>query len=85
MRKSPGKAAASGWIGGALEYYDFFNYAQAAARFFATLTLQGCRPVESSLPQRFCRRRRYCPMTRSKRGVGEFRSCSASLCRSPVI
>ncbi|MEV5837324.1 MFS transporter [Nocardia sp. NPDC052112] len=37
VRKSPRKAAASGWIGGALEYYDFFIYAQAAALVFPSI------------------------------------------------
>ncbi len=31
------KATASGWIGSALEYYDFFTYAQAAALIFPQL------------------------------------------------
>lgn len=36
-QKQTRKATASGWIGSALEYYDFFIYAQAAALIFPQL------------------------------------------------
>ena len=32
------KAAASGWIGSALEYYDFFIYATAASLIFPQIS-----------------------------------------------
>lgn len=34
FKKHPRKAVASGWIGSALEYYDFFIYATAASLVF---------------------------------------------------
>src|SRR5579862_5300205 len=38
------KATASGWIGSALEYYDFFIYAQAAALIFPQLFFPSGNP-----------------------------------------
>ncbi|HEY0401017.1 MAG TPA: MFS transporter [Blastococcus sp.] len=50
--KTPKKAAASGWMGSALEYYDFFIYAQAAALIFPTIMFAKSDP-KTALIQSF--------------------------------
>jgi MFS family permease len=44
-RQQSRKAAASGWIGSALEYYDFFIYATAASLIFPQLFFPSSNPT----------------------------------------
>src|SRR5271157_4786272 len=44
-RRQTRKAAASGWIGSALEYYDFFIYATAASLVFPQIFFPSSNPT----------------------------------------
>ena len=51
------KAAASGWIGSALEYYDFFIYATAASLIFPQLFFPSGNPTVAIVAKTRCFRR----------------------------
>src|SRR3954453_1880256 len=49
LPKTPRKAAISGWIGSALEYYDFFIYGTAASLIFPKLFFPQGNPTAATI------------------------------------